>query len=193
MKVEKKEIVDLQADVQKRIEVLQTASVPNSAELFDLNMLDSNISLFLLNSEFHDGPMELGSHDTMIKDALLKFRLSRNDKSDAEILIASAADAAEDIVAMIRDAADALDGICGGAVSENIFARFEMAESFLLQIVKLRDAGKITLKKWQASEIPLALPALKKNQGKKKTGSTKKPVAVKNDSLFPKPSKKASR
>ena len=74
MTIEKKEIIELQKSVERKIEELQLSAKPDSAQIFDLNMLDSNISLFLLAAEFKDDPLELKPSDKLIIEALKKFR-----------------------------------------------------------------------------------------------------------------------
>lgn len=48
--------------------------------MFDLNMLDSNISLFLLAAEFKDDPLELKPSDKLIIEALKNSEAAQQRK-----------------------------------------------------------------------------------------------------------------
>ena len=113
MTVEKIDIEKLQKLVEKRITQIELSPNPDSSELFDLNMLDSNISLLLMKAELEEGPIELTSVDKKIKDALKSFRTSIQEKEskpvDSTVMTEEILLAANEIVEMIRNLEDKVE------------------------------------------------------------------------------------
>ena len=115
MTIEKKEIIELQKSVERKIEELQLSAKPDSAQIFDLNMLDSNISLFLLAAEFKDDPVELKPSDKLIIEALKKFRSDSTKEIDIETFAKEAATAANEILSLIDQFEERIAGRNRGA------------------------------------------------------------------------------
>ncbi|MBP3367204.1 MAG: hypothetical protein J6K96_09520 [Treponema sp.] len=157
MTVEKKEIIELQKDVARKIQEMHLSPNPDSARIFDLNMLDSNLSLFLLAAEFKEDPLKLSAGDKCIIDALKEFRSSSARKTDAETLSKELAASAREILDLLEQAEDRLEGCTETVFCKNIKARLDFAYELLRHIESLQDASKRTVRKWQTEEIPLPL------------------------------------
>lgn len=157
MTVEKKEIIELQKDVARKIQEMHLSPNPDSARIFDLNMLDSNLSLFLLAAEFKEDPLKLSAGDKCIIDALKEFRSSSARKTDAETLSKELAASVREILDLLEQAEDRLEGCTETVFCKNIKARLDFAYELLRHIESLQDASKRTVRKWQTEEIPLPL------------------------------------
>lgn len=157
MTVEKKEIIELQKDVSRKLQELQLSSSPDSARIFDLNMLDSNLSLFLLAAEFKEDPVKLTSGDKCIIDALKEFRSSSARKTDAETLSKELAASAHEILDLLNQAEERLESCPEQLFVRNIRTRLDFAYELLRHIESLQNAPKRTVKKWCTEEIPLPL------------------------------------
>lgn len=181
MKVEKKEIQALQKAVSKRIDEIQFSANPDSAQLFDLNMLDSNISLFLLNAEFHDGPLELGPGQKHIIEALKTFRTSQSEKKEAVDFVEEMAVHASEIIDLIRKAQEKTKQIPEQVLADNFHNRLDAAEEILLQIARLKNCSKTMVKKWKTEVIPMPASVAGKSLGSIK--SEKKAAASRKNGL----------
>ena len=169
MTIEKKEIIELQKSVERKIEELQLSAKPDSAQIFDLNMLDSNISLFLLAAEFKDDPVELKSSDKLIIEALKKFRSNSTKEIDIETFAKEAAAAANEILSLIDQFEEQIEDSTEKIFCANIKVRLDSAYSSIQQIAFLKNEGKKNLKLWQTQEIPLPVSNAGKILGKIKS------------------------
>ena len=163
MIVEKKEIEELQKIVSRKLAELQLAANPDSAEIFDLSMLDSNISLFLLAAEFQDDPIELKSSDKLIIDALKKYRGDFPREADPEAFTDEAYVAASEIIDLIDQFQERLDTHPERIYAANIKARFDVARVALKQVAALKRETKKNLKLWKSQEVPLPFAASPKS------------------------------
>ncbi len=169
MTIEKKEIIELQKSVERKIEELQLSAKPDSAQIFDLNMLDSNISLFLLAAEFKDDPVELKPSDKLIIEALKKFRSNSTKEIDIETFAKEAAAAANEILSLIDQFEEQIEDSTEKIFCANIKVRLDSAYSSIQQIAFLKNKGKKNLKLWQTQEIPLSVSNAGKILGKIKS------------------------
>ena len=169
MTIEKKEIIELQKSVERKIEELQLSAKPDSAQIFDLNMLDSNISLFLLAAEFKDDPVELKPSDKLIIEALKKFRSNSTKEIDIETFAKEAATAANEILSLIDQFEEQIEDSTEKIFCANIKVRLDSAYSSIQQIAFLKNEGKKNLKLWQTQEIPLPVSNAGKILGKIKS------------------------
>ena len=169
MTIEKKEIIELQQSVERKIEELQLSAKPDSAQIFDLNMLDSNISLFLLAAEFKDNPVELKPSDKLIIEALKKFRSNSTKEIDIETFAKEAAAAANEILSLIDQFEEQIEDSTEKIFCANLKARLDSAYSSIQQIAFLKNEGKKNLKLWQTQEIPLSVSNAGKILGKIKS------------------------
>ena len=169
MTIEKKEIIELQKSVERKIEELQLSAKPDSAQIFDLNMLDSNISLFLLAAEFKDNPVELKPSDKLIIEALKKFRSNSTKEIDIETFAKEAAAAANEILSLIDQFEEQIEDSTEKIFCANIKVRLDSAYSSIQQIAFLKNEGKKNLKLWQTQEIPLSVSNAGKVLGKIKS------------------------
>ena len=169
MTIEKKEIIELQKSVERKIEELQLSAKPDSAQIFDLNMLDSNISLFLLAAEFKDDPLELKPSDKLIIEALKKFRSGSTKEIDIETFAKEAATAANEILSLIDQFEERIEDSTEKIFCANLKARLDSAYSSIQQIAFLKNEGKKNLKLWQTQEIPLPVSNAGKLLGKIKS------------------------
>lgn len=169
MTIEKKEIIELQKSVERKIEELQLSAKPDSAQIFDLNMLDSNISLFLLAAEFKDNPVELKPSDKLIIEALKKFRSNSTKEIDIETFAKEAAAAANEILSLIDQFEEQIEDSTEKIFCANIKVRLDSAYSSIQQIAFLKNEGKKNLKLWQTQEIPLSVSNAGKILGKIKS------------------------
>ncbi|WP_295796368.1 hypothetical protein [uncultured Treponema sp.] len=169
MTIEKKEIIELQKSVERKIEELQLSAKPDSAQIFDLNMLDSNISLFLLAAEFKDDPVELKPSDKLIIEALKKFRSNSTKEIDIETFAKEAAAAANEILSLIDQFEEQIEDSTEKIFCANLKARLDSAYSSIQQIAFLKNKGKKNLKLWQTQEIPLSVSNAGKILGKIKS------------------------
>ena len=167
MTIEKKEIIELQKSVERKIEELQLSAKPDSAQIFDLNMLDSNISLFLLAAEFKDDPLELKPSDKLIIEALKKFR--SGSTKEIETFAKEAATAANEILSLIDQFEERIEDSTEKIFCANLKARLDSAYSSIQQIAFLKNEGKKNLKLWQTQEIPLPVSNAGKILGKIKS------------------------
>ena len=163
MIVEKKEIEELQKIVSRKLAELQLAANPDSAEIFDLSMLDSNISLFLLAAEFQDDPIELKSSDKLIIDALKKYRVDFSRDADPEVFTDEAYVAASEILDLIDQFYERLDAHPERIYAANIKARFDVARVALKQVAALKRETKKNLKLWKSQEVPLPFASAQKS------------------------------
>ena len=157
MGVEKKEIIELQKHIERKINEMNLSPKPDSAKIFDLNMLDSNISLFLLGAEFRDGPLELLSKDKLIIDALRAFRNDSVKEMDISDMANDIALAAQEILELIDNLEDRVGNIQEKIFTDNVKARLDSAYETLRQLTELKKAQKKVIKEWQTTEVPLPL------------------------------------
>lgn len=169
MIVEKKEIIDLQKHIERKINEMNLSPKPDSAKIFDLNMLDSNISLFLLGAEFKDGPLELTAKDKLIIDALRSFRNSSVKEMDITDVANDIALAATEILDLINMLEDRVAAIPEKIFSDNIKTRLDSAYEAIRQLTELKKTQKQLVKQWQISEIPLPLTNAGKLLGRVKS------------------------
>lgn len=169
MIVEKKEIVELQKYIERKINEMNLSPKPDSAKIFDLNMLDSNISLFLLGAEFRDGPLELTAKDKLIIDALLSFRNSSVKEMDIADVANDIALAATEILDLINMLEDRVAVIPEKTFTDNVKSRLDSAYEAIRQLTELKKTQKQLIKEWQTSEIPLPLTNAGKLLGRVKS------------------------
>ncbi|MCQ2240938.1 hypothetical protein [Treponema sp.] len=169
MIVEKKEIIDLQKHIERKINEMNLSPKPDSAKIFDLNMLDSNISLFLLGAEFKDGPLELTAKDKLIIDALRSFRNSSVKEMDIADVANDIALAATEILDLINMLEDRVAAIPEKIFSDNVKTRLDSAYEAIRQLTELKKTQKQLVKQWQTSEIPLPLTNAGKLLGRVKS------------------------
>ena len=169
MIVEKKEIVELQKHIERKINEMNLSPKPDSAKIFDLNMLDSNISLFLLGAEFRDGPLELTAKDKLIIDALRSFRNSSVKEMDIADVANDIALAATEILDLINMLEDRVSAIPEKTFTDNVKSRLDSAYEAIRQLTELKKTQKQLIKEWQTSEIPLPLTNAGKLLGRVKS------------------------
>ncbi|MDO4506096.1 MAG: hypothetical protein Q4B64_04040 [Spirochaetales bacterium] len=169
MIVEKKEIVELQKHIERKINEMNLSPKPDSAKIFDLNMLDSNISLFLLGAEFRDGPLELTAKDKLIIDALRSFRNASVKEMDLADVANDIALAATEILDLINILEDRVTAIPEKIFTDNVKARLDSAYEAIRQLTELKKTQKQLIKEWQTSEIPLPLTNAGKLLGRVKS------------------------
>ena len=169
MIVEKKEIVELQKYIERKINEMNLSPKPDSAKIFDLNMLDSNISLFLLGAEFRDGPLELTAKDKLIIDALRSFRNSSVKEMDIADVANDIALAATEILDLINMLEDRVAAIPEKSFTDNVISRLDSAYEAIRQLTELKKTQKQLIKEWQTSEIPLPLTNAGKLLGRVKS------------------------
>lgn len=169
MIVEKKEIVELQKHIERKINEMNLSPKPDSAKIFDLNMLDSNISLFLLGAEFRDGPLELTAKDKLIIDALRSFRNSSVKEMDIADVANDIALAATEILDLINMLEDRVAAIPEKIFTDNVKSRLDSAYEAIRQLTELKKTQKQLIKEWQTSEIPLPLTNAGKLLGRVKS------------------------
>lgn len=169
MIVEKKEIVELQKYIERKINEMNLSPKPDSAKIFDLNMLDSNISLFLLGAEFRDGPLELTAKDKLITDALRSFRNSSVKEMDIADVANDIALAATEILDLINMLEDRVAAIPEKTFTDNVKSRLDSAYEAIRQLTELKKTQKQLIKEWQTSEIPLPLTNAGKLLGRVKS------------------------
>lgn len=169
MIVEKKEIIELQKHIERKINEMNLSPKPDSAKIFDLNMLDSNISLFLLGAEFHDGPLELTAKDKLIIDALKTFRNSSVKEMDIADIANDIALSATEILDLINSLEDRVSNIPEKIFTDNVKTRLDAAYESIRQLTELKKAQKKIIKDWQTTEIPLPLTNAGKMLGRVKT------------------------
>lgn len=179
MIVEKKEIIELQKYIEQKINEMNLSPKPDSAKIFDLNMLDSNISLFLLGSEFHDGPLELTVKDKLIIDALRNFRNESVKEMDITDIANDIALAAAEILDLINMLEDRVSSIPEKIFTDNVKQRIDSAYESIRQLTELKKNQKKIIKEWQTKEIPLPLTNAGKILGKVK--SEKKAAAAREN------------
>ena len=169
MIVEKKEIVELQKYIERKINEMNLSPKPDSAKIFDLNMLDSNISLFLLGAEFRDGPLELTAKDKLIIDTLRSFRNSSVKEMDIADVANDIALAATEILDLINMLEDRVSAIPEKTFTDNVKSRLDSAYEAIRQLTELKKTQKQLIKEWQTSEIPLPLTNAGKLLGRVKS------------------------
>ena len=169
MIVEKKEIVELQKYIERKINEMNLSPKPDSAKIFDLNMLDSNISLFLLGAEFRDGPLELTAKDKLIIDALRSFRNSSVKEMDIADVANDIALAATEILDLINMLEDRVAAIPEKTFTDNVKSRLDSGYEAIRQLTELKKTQKQLIKEWQTSEIPLPLTNAGKLLGRVKS------------------------
>ena len=179
MIVKKKEIIELQKYIEQKINEMNLSPKPDSAKIFDLNMLDSNISLFLLGSEFHDGPLELTVKDKLIIDALRNFRNESVKEMDITDIANDIALAAAEILDLINMLEDRVSSIPEKIFTDNVKQRIDSAYESIRQLTELKKNQKKIIKEWQTKEIPLPLTNAGKILGKVK--SEKKAAAAREN------------
>lgn len=179
MIVEKKEIIELQKYIEQKINEMNLSPKPDSAKIFDLNMLDSNISLFLLGSEFHDGPLELTVKDKLIIDALRNFRNESVKEMDITDIANDIALATAEILDLINMLEDRVSSIPEKIFTDNVKQRIDSAYESIRQLTELKKNQKKIIKEWQTKEIPLPLTNAGKILGKVK--SEKKAAAAREN------------
>ena len=182
MTVEKKEILELQKYISAKIEEEKSAENPDSTRLFDLNLLDSNISLLVLG--FYDSDenseIELGTRDRQIKSALLEFRKTKTLKNKVQSLSFEGSNGALEIIEQINNAKSNLENFCEDdetkILAENFLFRFDQALKILLPVASFSKSSKKNQKLWQTQKIDLIenqTNSLEKNKIPPETDSDK--------------------
>ena len=169
MIVEKEEILELQKHVERRINEMNLSPKPDSAKIFDLNMLDSNISLFLLGAEFKEGPLELTAGDRLIIQALREFRNESVKERDISEIANEIADAAVEILDLMNILEERVSQIQEEIFVKNVKIRIDTAYETIRQLKDLKKAPKKTIKEWETQEIGLPLTNAGKLLGMVKT------------------------
>lgn len=167
MTVEAKEIFELQKYVLRQIEKIKSSQNPDNAKLFDLNILDSNLSLLVSSLQqssesenFGKQEIELGTRDTQIKNALLEFRKTKKFNSSFENISFQYSQVSAQIIEEINNLIENLKLYENQEESkilcENLKIRFQEAKDVLSEISNLPNLTKKNQKLWQTEKIPLS-------------------------------------
>lgn len=167
MTVETKEIFELQKYVLRQIEKIKSSQNPDNAKLFDLNILDSNLSLLVSSLEQSSESdasskqeIELGTRDTQIKNALLEFRKTKKFNSSFENISFQYSQVSSQIIEEINNLIENLklyeNQEESKILSENLRIRFQEAKNLLGEISNLPNLSKKNQKLWQTEKIPLS-------------------------------------
>ena len=154
MKVEKKELIELHKMITKKIEKNSMSSKPDSTKLFDLNMIDSNLSLLLSMNE-DKKVIELTRTDSKIKDALKEFRKNTKTKTDSMDLFNDIQDIAEDVSTAINKALKKVSAFNEEILVSNINTRLNQALYLMNEIIEASTKTKKLKKQWLTEKIPL--------------------------------------
>lgn len=190
MTVETKEIFELQKYVLKQIEKIKSSQNPDNAKLFDLNILDSNLSLLLSSLEQSSADeilgkqeIELGTRDSQIKNALLEFRKSKKFNSSFENISFQYSQVSSQIIEELNNVIENLKIYENQAdtqiLSENLKIRFQECKEILSEISNLPNQTKKNQKLWQTEKIPLSAKSAASTLGSVK--SEKKSLAAKKN------------
>ena len=189
MLVKTEELKALHKYVLKSIETIKASDDSNSEYLFDLNTIDSNLSLLL---DLHDSEkeIELTPRDKQIKDALKKYKTERG-KEDAKVFIKDLTSSVKDIIEKISKLDEKTKDTPHGELYSNIHQRLEAAENALYEIIRLENDSR-ALKEWQSKAVNMHLSGAGAALGRAK--SERKAIAAReNGKKGGRPRKEASK
>ena len=157
MNVEKAELSELQKYVEKRIAKLSSDKNSDASELFDLNILDSTISLLLLSADEKKETVSLTQNDKIVKEALSKYRRKFSVGKKSRIALDEISSGAEELcieLASLKKKAS-FDLTDEKILSKNVQDRLDFAFALLDEIAAIKSSGKKTVEKWMTQKIPL--------------------------------------
>ncbi len=180
MTVESKEIFELQKYVLRQIEKIKSSQNPDNAKLFDLNILDSNLSLLVSsleqsseNEALSKQEIELGTRDTQIKNALLEFRKTKKFNSSFENISFQYSQVSSQIIEELNNLIENLklyeNQEESKILSENLKARFQEAKDVLSEVSNLPNLTKKNQKLWKTEKIPLSVKSAASTLGSVKS------------------------
>ena len=188
MTVERQELEELQIYVQKNLRKLSSSPEPDSASLFDLQNMDSNISFILSSADMqHTDIIELGTKDRSVKDFLLRYRKENLSQEGAGQFITDVAFNATEALNSVNSALGLLKDCGEPVLKKNLEKALDMAGQALNQIVSLKDSPK-KLKTWSVlpvTEEDVIKPARKSSrttasEAKAPAKTVSKPAAAKS-------------
>ena len=157
MQVEIKELEELRNYVSSKIEKLSASPETDSAKLFDLNILDSSISLLLLSASSDEDTVEIGPENKNIKTALLSFRKTFSVGGKSRLLMEevsfSASELCMSLAALKKKVLETIPE--EKILLKNLSSRIDFAYALMEEIAAIGKPSKKTAEKWQNEKVPL--------------------------------------
>ena len=141
----------------RKIEKLSAAPESDTAKLFDLNILDSSISLLLLSSSPEDDSVEVGPENKNVKTALFSFRKTFSVGGKCRLLMEEASFSASEVcmnlAALKKKISDSIPE--EKMLVKNLCSRIDFAYTLMEEIAAIGKPSKKTAEKWQTEKVPL--------------------------------------
>lgn len=168
MIIEVKELEALQRNIQEEIKSLSKSDTIDNSRLFDLKILDSNLSLLLMGAD-KEKSIELGPFDKQIKKEILDFRLNNKSKPAAEIYIEEVSLNCEEISTSLKALIEKVENYDEEILAKNFMARLKKALLYTEELSELKNKTKKEKKEWQNQTIPLSIKGAAATLGSAKT------------------------
>lgn len=152
MTVEKKELEQFHKYVLKKI----SQGKGDSARLFDLNILDSAISLLLDDAE-GSREIELSAKDKKVKDALLRYRREFTVGKSSRIILTDISSVAEELcIELAALKKKIIEEVKDEKILEkNLSSRVDFAYNILDELSSLKSLSKKSVQRWYDEKMPM--------------------------------------
>jgi hypothetical protein len=168
MIIEVKELEALQSNIQEEIKSLSKNDTIDNSRLFDLKILDSNLSLLLMGAD-KEKNIELGPFDKQIKKEILDFRLNNKSKPAAEIYIEEVSLNCEEISTSLKALIEKVENYDEEILAKNFMTRLKKALLYTEELSELKYKTKKEKMEWQNQTIPLSIKGAAATLGSAKT------------------------
>lgn len=152
MKVEVKELKVLLEYVENKIARLETSGSASSAELFDLNIVDSNLTLLLSTIE-EKKEYELTDRHPHIKKALMEYRENFSTKNDETHLLEQISSSCRNAINGLRKIQKAAADTSNPFLERNVSIRLEFAEVLINEIASINELSHKEMQKWLLQNV----------------------------------------
>ncbi|MCR5217154.1 hypothetical protein [Treponema sp.] len=152
MKVEVKELKVLLDYVENKISRLETSGIASSAELFDLNIVDSNLTL-LLSTIGDAKEYDLTDRHPHIKKALAEYRENFSIKNDETSLLEQISSSCRSAINGLKKIKKAAAETSNPYLERNVGIRLDFAEVLINEIASINELSHKEMKKWLLQNI----------------------------------------
>jgi len=152
MKVEVKELKVLLDYVENKIARLETSGSASSAELFDLNIVDSNLTLLLSTIE-DKTEYDLTDRHPHIKKALMEYRDNFSTKNDDTHLLEQISSSCRNAINGLRKIQKAAADTSNPFLERNVGIRLEFAEVLINEIASINELSHKEMQQWLLQNV----------------------------------------
>lgn len=154
MKVEVKELKMLLSYIENKISKLESSEEKSASELFNLNIVDSNLSL-LLSGLTDEKEYNLTDRHPHIKKALCEFRKKDSLKNDETEVLENIASSCKNLLSFIKKIKKAASDSKNDFLEKNIISRLDFAQALINEIALINELPQKEAKKWLSKNIDI--------------------------------------